>query len=53
MLSYKITVASGLVLRVVISVFLDPIWVPWLFEEGGGGEVGHIIRISQICYPFP
>ena len=25
MLSYKITVASGLVLRVVISVFWDPI----------------------------
>ena len=40
MLSCKITVASGLVLRVVISVF----------EEGcgvcRGGEVGHIIRIS-------
>ena len=46
MLSYKITVASGLVLRVVISVFWDPIWVRYVFEEGGGCEVGHIIRIS-------
>ena len=47
MLSYKITVArSGLVLRVVISVFWDPIWVRCVLEEGGGGEVGHIIRIS-------
>ena len=46
MLSYKITVASGLVLRVVISVFWNSIWVRCVFEEGGGGEVGHIIRIS-------
>ena len=47
MLSYKITVASGLVLRVVISVFRDPIWVQSVFEEeSGGGEVGYIIRIS-------
>ena len=46
MLSYKITVASGLVLRVVISVFWDPIWVQCVFDEGWGGEVGHIIRIS-------
>ena len=48
MLSYKITVASGLVLRVVISVFSlfwEPKWVRCVFEEGGGGEVGHI-RIS-------
>ena len=44
MLSYKITVASGLVLKVVISVFLDPIWVRCVFKEGG--EVGLIIRIS-------
>ena len=40
MISCKITIASGLVLRVVISAF----------QEGGGvcggGEVGHIIRIS-------
>ena len=43
MLSYKITVASGLV---VISVFWDPICVRCVFEKGGGGEVGHIIRIS-------
>ena len=50
MLSYKITVATGLVLRVVISVFWDPIWVQCVFEEGG--EVGHIIRISLMCYPF-
>ena len=46
MLSYKFTVASGLVLRVVISVFWDPIWVGCVFEEGEGGEMGHIIRIS-------
>ena len=46
MLSYKNTVVSGLVLRVVLSVFWDPIWVLCVFEEGGGGEVGHIIRIS-------
>ena len=46
MLLYKITVASGLVLTVVISVFWDPIWVQCVFEEGGGGEMGHIIRIS-------
>ena len=46
MLSYKITVASSLVLRVVISVFWDTIWVRCVFEEGEGGEAGHIIRIS-------
>ena len=46
MLSYKITVASGLVLRVVISVLWDPTWVRCVFQEDGGGEVGHIIRIS-------
>ena len=46
MLSYKITVASGLALRVVISLLWDPIWVRCVFEESGGGEVGHIIRIS-------
>ena len=46
MLSYKITVASDLVLRVVISVFCDPVWVRCVFKEGWGGEVGHIIRIS-------
>ena len=46
MLSYKILVASGLVLRVIISVFWGPIWVHCVFEEGGGGEVGQIIRIS-------
>ena len=44
MLSYEITVASGLVLRVVVSVFWDQIWVRCVFE--GGGEVGLIIRIS-------
>ena len=42
MLSYKITVATDLVLRVVISVF----WDLCVFEEGGDGEMGHIIRIS-------
>ena len=46
MQKYKITVASGLVLRVVISMFWDPMWVRCVFEEGGGGEVGHIIRFS-------
>ena len=46
MLSYKITVASDLVLRVVISVFWDPIWVRCVFEEDEGGEVGHIVGIS-------
>ena len=47
MFSYKITFASGLVLRVVIiSVFWGPIWVRCVFEEGGSGEVGYIIRIS-------
>ena len=51
MLSYKITVASGLVLRVVISVFWDPIWVRCVFEEGGGGEVGHNIRQLNVL-PF-
>ena len=39
MLLYKITVASGLVLRVVISL-LNFSW------RLGGMEVGHIIRIS-------
>ena len=43
MLSYKITVASGLVLRVVISEFEESLCV---WEGGGGREVGHIIRIS-------
>ena len=38
--------------KVVISVFWDLIWVRCVFEQGGGGEVGHIIRI-RMCYPFP
>ena len=42
MLLYKITVASGLVLRVVISVFEEG----GMCVGGGGGEVEHIIRIS-------
>ena len=38
MLSYQITVASGLVLRVVISVFWDPIWVRCVFEGVGANH---------------
>ena len=46
MLSCKNAIASSLVLRVVISA---------LGEGGvlGGGEVGHITRISSMCYLFP
>ena len=52
MLSYKITVASGLVLRVVISVFWDPIWVRCVFEEGGGDEVGAHHKNQLNVLPF-
>ena len=47
MLLYKITIASGLALRVVILVFKEGV------GGGGGREVGHIIRNSQMCYLCP
>ena len=43
MLVYKITVASDLILRVVISVF----------EEGGGGGVGGNRKNQLNVSPFP
>ena len=46
MLSYKITVTSGLVLRVVISVFWTDYGSDVCLSRVWGGEMVHIIRIS-------